>query len=182
MAKVVWLSLFTILFLVGCAGTPVEKPKVSEIQGFADTNKIIDPQKIKQGGGLLIIPFKAGEGVEANEELNKVALMMVKGIAEELSLNSSPFKILTAENADSADLMIKGHVMKMGQTRGPKKWIPGQNAITLKVTGELIDKKTQKRVLVFSQQRMGKQPLEDFKSLGKALGYDIGHFIITAIE
>ena len=178
----IYCLLISILTLSGCIGTQVEKPTISVNHGFADTNRVIDPQRIKQGGKLLIIPFKAGEEVEANDELNKVALMMVKGIAEELKVQDSPFTILTAEDADTADLIIKGHVVKMNQTIGLKKWIPGQNGIDLKVNGEMIDKKSNKRLLVFSQQKTGKQPQEDFKSLGKNIGYDIGRYIMTGVK
>lgn len=180
--SVLYFLLITFLALSGCAGSKAERPRVTKSQGFTDTNRIIDQERLKMGGHLLIIPFKAGEGVEANDELDKIALMMVKGIAEELTSSNAPFSIMNSGNFNDSDLVIKGHVVKIDQTKGLKKLIPGKMEIVLKVSGELIDRKTNERLLVFSQQRTQRDPRGDFKSLGNTIGHDIGRFIMTAVE
>ena len=162
--------------------TSVEKPRTTKVEGFADTNKIIASDRLKQGGKLLIIPFKAGAEVEASDELNKITLMMVKGIAEELQASNVPFKILTSEDADCAELIIKGHVVRMSKAGGIKKWLPGKNIINLKVVGVLLERESQDRLAVFSMQKSLNESQEDFKLLGYSLGKDIGRFIASGLN
>ena len=178
----VFLILISTIFLPGCSGSRAERPRVIQDHGFTDTNKIIDRSRIKTGGKILIIPFKAGAGVEENSELEKISMLMVKGIAEELSLGKTPFQILNSEDYNDAEMIIQGHVVRLDQTRGVKQYLPGKKEIILKVSGEVIDRKSKDRLMVFSQQRIGKEPSEDFKSLGGVIGHDIGRFIMTAVE
>ena len=86
------------------------------------------------------------------------------------------------ENADTADIIIKGHVVKMSQTGGLKKLVPGMKSLNLKVTGEMVERTSNRRILVFSKQQGTKQDKEDFKALGYAIGQDIGRFIAAGAQ
>ena len=169
------------IFLVsGCSWLNFQKTIPEEKVGFVPIGKIINLQRLKKGGKLLIIPFKAGEKVELNEQLDKAALRIVKGIAEALmEQDNSGFKILLANNADEADIVIKGFVREFKETSKIRKWFLRKKKISLGVEGKMIDFKTQEIICVFKDRQETTKKEEDHNSLGLVIGCGIGQFILS---
>ena len=124
MKKAQQLGFFILIFLiVGCSHIPFvgKEPPADEVDEqpfevneYVQQGRVINAQALKSGKKVAVIPFTPGVGVEANEELDKIALMVVKGISEAFEEKQSQFTVLTAENAEIAELIVTGHVNHIG--------------------------------------------------------------------
>ena len=148
-----------------------------------NSSKIIDKDLLKKGGKIAIIPFVAGPGVEADDQLDKISLMLVKGIAEELQA-SGPFEIVTGDAANEADFILEGRVTSVAQTAKWEKWatVTLQNNVVLGVKGRITDVKSKEVLAVFSNDRTSRRARQNHQELGLMLGHDIGKFILTGIQ
>ena len=136
-----------------------------------------------RGGRLLIIPFNPGVQVTADDEFDKTSLMMVKGISQTLQQSSSsPFTILMADNADQANLFLKGHVVKMETKSTWGKWMSKQKHKMMAVDGKLIDQITGQDILAFHHSKEASTPAESWNDLALAVGEDIGNFILNSLQ
>ena len=110
----------------------IEKPQeeIVEIANpYVDSGRIIHADKLSQGGNLLIIPFRAGPGVESNTRLDELSLKMIQGIAAELKDYRPYFQILTDQGKEEPDVILKGFFTEVGQDAGLMGWIPGKNPL-----------------------------------------------------
>lgn len=143
--------------------------------------RVIDAPRLQQGGNIVAIPFKAGVGVEANQELDRIALTIVKGIADALEDDrESRFNILTAEDPQIADFIIQGHITKSDGPSRVRRWMLLKGQKTLGITGKVIDAQSGEAVAVFSDTAKTKE--EDFKGLGYHVGKNIGLFVLSGAE
>ena len=194
MAKMGWfLSFFMIM---GCSQAPflrkstrldsdivenktLEQP--SELNRFVEKGQIIDAQRLKQGKLVAFIPFKAGVNVAANENLDRIALMIVKGSADVFNEDqNNRYKVLTAENSGQADMIVQGHVTAV---KGPSKvsrWIMLKGHKMLSVEGEVIDAQNGNTIAVFSDQMTSED--KDYKELGYQIGKNISSFMLFGAE
>ena len=133
------LSLF---FILGCAHIPFigksalsetekkfdspEKPALESSQ-FVEKGRIVDVQRLQRKQSIAIVPFKAGVGVVASEESDKIALTIVKGISDAFAYDRSGkhkhFNILTAESSQKADLLIQGYITDMKSSSKISRWV-----------------------------------------------------------
>ena len=166
----------------GCAWFQ-KNPPTEDQPKYVDAGKILDKGRFQKGGKLLIVPFKAWAGVEANDELDKIALLMVQGVSEVLMTEEAPFEILTAANADTAELVLKGYITKKWEEGGVKKTLLFQSKTKyLAVRGELIDKKTNKVIAHFSKEKVSDDKNLNYKTLAKELGEDVGRFLNSSLQ
>ena len=174
------LVLF-LTFIYGCSW--VKHQQVSAHLGdptsFVTTAKVLNAPRLKQGGKLLIIPFKAGEDVEATDEIDKLALTIVKGIIEKLQVQGSPFEIIFAQNANEADLSIEGHITGVGLSSKFKKLILRDKGKSLSVSGKLVNQKTEETILVFTDSKQDRDRSKTFIDLAYGIGRDVGDYILA---
>lgn len=176
------IFILFICYISGCAWLLPERISPQESAQFLQTTKIINLKRLEKGGNLLIVPFTAGAGVEATEELDKVSLMIVKGIIDILNENNSNFRILVSENAEQADLIIKGHIISMKKTPLMKKWIRGKSMAGLAINGKMINSETGEAVVIFSDNRKVANKKETHKELGYMIGQDVGRFMHQGVK
>lgn len=159
--------------------------EVLEPNEYVDKGRIVNAQRLKEGKNLAIIPFKAGVDVEANEELDKTALMIVKGIsdafAEDHTGKHAYFNILTAENSSEANLIAKGHIVKMTRLSKIRRWISFNRKKILSVSGKITDIKTGETVLIFTDHAESNVKSEEYRELGYRIGKNIGRFILSGV-
>lgn len=146
------------------------------------TGKILDGQLLRQGGKVFIVPFKAGVNVVADDELDKISLMMVKGIAEAIKENGAAFEILGPDRAREADWIVSGYVTGVGRPSRLIRWIFQKRRISLQVEGRMVQSPSQKNVAVFTDEERANPREKDHKQLGYDIGRDIGRFIVSALE
>lgn len=161
------------------AASSLIEPQVVEPLKFVRDGKVVDAHALKEGGKIVIIPFKAGSGVEATDQLDKTALMLVKGIADLLEKEGASFEVLTGENAADADFVIKGYITKVSQPSLVGRWILGNNRIGLEVEGRMVEAHSSRSILVFAHGQKARMKEKDHKQLGYLLGEDIARFLIS---
>lgn len=146
---------------------------------FVRDGKVVDAKPLKDGGKIVVIPFKAGAGVEATDQLDQTALMLVKGLVDLLHKEGAPFEVLTGENAADADFVIKGYVTKISKPSLVGRWILGNNRIGLDVEGRMVEARSGRPILVFAHGQKARAKEKDHKQLGYLVGEDIARFIAS---
>ena len=175
-SRCAWLGLSRNV--VGNQNVPEETASAASADPFVKTGNIVDAERLKKGGKVLIVPFPAGANVAADERSDKIALMIVSGIADELK--GSHFQVLNEANAREAELIITGHVTGTGK---PSKWIrwllqTSQNAVT--VEGRMVDAASKSTILVFTHSARSSARKKDHARLGYDIGKSIGRDIRSA--
>ena len=178
-----------LFFLSGCAWLGLSKSAVGN-QGifeeaavdntFVKTGKVIDAARLKNGGKLLVVPFPAGVNVAADERSDTIALMIVKGIADELK--ETRFQVLDDASARQADLVITGHVTAVGGPARWDKWLLKKSENTVTIEGRMVDAASSATVLIFTHSIQAPARRQDQPQLGYDIGKDIGRFIVSAAD
>lgn len=203
MRREVLLECIIVSFLIiGCSHIPFigKVPQSSESTAqsneseeqplepnkFVEKGRIISTEALQKGKNIAIIPFTAGVGVEANNDLDKVALMIIKGIsdafADDHSGKHDHFDILTAESSETADLIVQGHISSLKSPSKVKKWVLINGQKTLGVDGKIVDARTGESVLIFEDTQETGIKKETHDQLGYRIGKNIGLFILSGIE
>ena len=131
---------------------------------------------------MAILPFTAGSNIEANDGLDKIALMIVKGSADTIEGRSSPLKVVTAENANRVDLIIEGHITDMSAPSKLGRWVLGKKNKALSVSGKVIERKTGDTLAIFTHSKQTKNKKAQFEDLGYAMGEDIARFVLSGTQ
>ncbi len=179
-----YFVLSVIFFLsAGCAGLKKEQA----VSSYSFDGKVLDSDNLKGGGKIYLVPFSAGVGVEAGETLDEAALMLIKGIYEELSSTNSALTVLTSGQGSSADFILRGHFVKWndGSSGRIKKLLTSgkQRSIsTISVEGEIIERATGKVLIHFADVKEAAVRSDDHRALGYNIGKDIGRFILSAVR
>ena len=159
------------------AAEPMASPAtLSEEEQFFRNIKILEDDQFKKGGKVLVVPFSPDVNTAANEELERVSLAIVKGIADSLD-TSSRFSVLDGTNAGTADLILQGRILSMNKTGRLKKIVTFKNKESLAVEGKMIDAKSGKIVFHFSNDKTTRDKKQTFVDLGSSIGRDIGKFL-----
>lgn len=181
-----FLFFLVLLFISGCAWlglskNVVDKNRISEdasVAGpFVKTGNVIDAPRLEKGGKLLVIPFPAGANVVVDERSDKIALMIVSGIADELK--GSRFEVLNDANAHEADLIITGHVTGIGKPAKWKRWFLQTTRDTVSIEGRMVDAASKATVIVFTHSARASAREKDHAQLGYEIGKDIGRYIMS---
>ena len=197
MRKVVKAGCLISLFLmIGCAHIPFfgksaqstkgtiesgETEPPVEVNSFVEKGQIIDATRLKQGKNIVVIPFKAGVGVSANESLERITLMVVKGVADTFADDpEASFNFLTAENSMEADFVVQGHVTSRKGPSRVKRWVLLKGHKTLSVDGKMTDTETGEAVAVFNDQVTS--TTESYEDLGYRIGKNVGLFILSGVD
>ncbi len=184
--NILLITIFLSCLAAGCGWFSGKPKAVASLSGspqtpapvtFVRDGKVVDAQSLKEGGKIVIIPFQAGDGVEATDQLDKAALMLVKGIADLLEKEGAPFKVLTDENAADADFIIKGHITKISKPSLARRWLFGNSRISLEVEGRMVEARSGRSILVFAHGQRARVREKDHKQLGYLLGEDIARFL-----
>lgn len=144
------------------------------------SGRILNAPKDLQAAKVLIVPFRAGEGVESTEELDKVTLMIVKGIAEAFETGGLSIEILSDKNQDEAQFIVQGHVTSYQTPSRMKRVLSLKKVISLAVKGKMLKVGSNQPVLVFEEKQQAKDKKTDGKYLGYVAGQNIGRFILSA--
>jgi len=173
---------FTILFLfiAGCAWISPKREIPEETSKYVQIGRIIDAERLNQGGTLVIVPFKAGVGVEANSTLDKIVLKIVKGISDQLKDNKPYFEILLADDVNDAEFVIEGRVTGVKDSSVFKRLLFRKKELELSAKGKMIDRTTGDIVLVFDYKRNSEHKDEDHYHLAYMVGKDIARLILSA--
>ena len=157
-----------LVFSTGCAGLKKEQ----SVSSYFFDGKVLDSDKLKAGGKIYLVPFSAGVGVEAGEALDETALMLIKGIYEELSSTNSVLTVLTSGQGSSPDFILRGHFVKWSR----------KSRRVISIEGEVVERVSGKVLLHFNDLKEAVQKADDHRVLGYDIGKDVGRFILSAIR
>ncbi|HQP10882.1 MAG TPA: hypothetical protein PKV41_05810, partial [Candidatus Omnitrophota bacterium] len=192
MKRAIQFGLMVSLFLtVGCSqlplfGRPVsvmnDKERAPEIAAGVRKGSVMDAQALKDGKNIAVIPFTAGVGITADNALDKIALMIVKGLSDAIADGGGEreFLVLTAENIQEADFVVQGRIDSMKVPSRMRRWVLLEGRKSLGVSGKMINAKTGEAVLVFNDDIQTVEKSESHNELGYRIGKNIGLFILSA--
>ena len=181
--KKVFSCVWILLLLVACVGCSWlgrrKNPPEANTQLFY-SGKILNKERLSQGGNLLLQPFQAGPKVEANSQLDKISFRIMKGVSDSLKGNRPYFNILLDDErtVQEADLVLQGYITEMHKTSALSGFL-GKNKNNLGIEGKLVDTNTGEVLAVFSNTFEAQDKEEDHKKLGFRAGEDIGQFIVS---
>lgn len=156
-----------------------EKKTAVSVDLLKDGN-LIDRQKLRSGGNVVVIPFSPGVNIEANDEFDKITLRIIRGIMDAFQDKSKAFTVLSSDEADQADFIIEGRVIEVQKPSMMKRATFKNNRLRLAVQGKMIDRETEKLILVFSDSVEARNTKETLEVLGNNIGRHIGQFIVTS--
>ena len=172
--------LFLLVFVSGCAhGAAGPKAAPAARAEVASQNRceIVNRPRLYKGGALLIVPFSPGVDVAATDDVERISLRIVKGAAELLQEKAPRLEVLLAQNAERAELVLRGRVTKLEDPVGLRnKWFSHRQK-SLEVKGEMLDSRTNETVLTFSVQLAATAQSESFDDLGQRIGRQIAERI-----
>jgi len=176
------LILILIMPLVSCSWLKAKVPLSRKTVEAKTIGSIVQLELLHEGGKVLAVPFKAGVNVEATDNLDIVALRIVKGISDAIEQTGVPIEILTSANSDEAKFILQGHIVEMKTSGNMKKFLLRGKDIVLGVEGQMVDKKTKKVVLYFKDRIKAKLRDKSYRVLGQEIGYGIGQFISSGVK
>ena len=183
--KYIFLLIFPF-FVCGCIFFPHKKP--SPLQEVKESGSDFSAKVTrgwllkKEGMSLMIVPFTAGVGVVADKDLDRLSLMIVKGIMDTLQKQNTPFKILPASQAQDADFVVRGHITGRARARARVNWISYSQKYSLSVDARMTERATDNLILMYSRQRetpSAKEKQDDEMNLAWQLGQDIAEYILA---
>ena len=135
---------------------------------------LVDAAALKSGGKIAFTPLKAGARASADEQSDRVSLMIIKGMADRIA--QSRTSLIIAAPEDEPNLVFQGYIEELLQNSRLKRLVLRREKGRLAISGEIWLSSTGAKVLTFA----GYAHLGDFKdvfqaagALGEALGYEI---------
>ncbi len=130
------------------------------------------------GAKFVVVPFTAGVGVEATQELETIALMIVRGIADAMEESRGKLEVLTPDRLEEADFVIQGHVTELDkEDDGLMFWNKAQKK-SLAVEALIRDLKTGRGITNFSTRKEVEDSQTGFLQLARQLGEEIGQELL----
>ncbi len=164
------------LVLSSCAHTPVKKTMMEDGPSPPVTGTVLDSVLLAQGGDLALAPFKAGSRAEADGELDRLSMMILKGIKDGIEEHDTSLHII-GNNEGQPKIVLEGYVQEYSKTSRLSRMMLRPNRDSLVLEGELWVNPTGERLLSFSTQRKFDPKKEKPKDVAYALGKDIGDFV-----
>lgn len=168
---------------------------------FVLSGRIINKERLKVGGSLLILPFKPGEKVEVGARFDQTSLMVLRGIIDVFEKKKDEaiddcacankdkmpevyndiFDLVISDSDVGADFILDGYIQEIKEG-GRISQILMKDKKVLNVRGIITEKYTGKTVAVFNDriERLGTD--EDIKDMAREIGQNIGKFILHGVK
>ncbi|MDP2654771.1 MAG: hypothetical protein Q8Q08_12195 [Candidatus Omnitrophota bacterium] len=168
------------IFLTGCSLFHKDSqgvvPAKAQVR-FVSDGKVLDAGRLRKGGQLLVVPFSPGPDVTASDEVDKVALRIVKGVSDGLRQDGSNIFVLGDTGAETADFLLEGRIIRQEEPGRMKRWVLRRRWRALAVEAKLIDPKTGQVIAQVSHQKSGRGDQASYENLGEKIGQDVGRFL-----
>ncbi len=138
------------------------------------SGRIVDRQRLQQGGKLVIVPFTAGSDVPAGEETDRLALRLIEGMAEGLQ-EQDLFQLVFDREAERADLLIKGRIAEHRAPGLISRWLLRKKGKYLTISGQMLDPEDRELIMTFHYRRKSKD--KNFEALAAEMGRDLARFL-----
>ncbi len=175
------ISIVLFLFIVSsCSFLSKKETVLIEREQISVTGSVVDISLLREGEGFLIAPFKAGPGVAATGEMDRLSLIIVKSFVDTFESEKTKIRVLKGDQTSQADLVVTGYIVRLDQPRG---WVNKlkRKKNFLGIKGKMIDVKTGRVVLDFFGN-IDSANTGDMDSLAYDVGADLAEFIISLVE
>ncbi|MCB9757750.1 MAG: hypothetical protein H6753_04910 [Candidatus Omnitrophica bacterium] len=180
---VCFLLLLSATTFIGCSHHASVKADYDLTGSALDHIRIFQKEKLAKGGNLLVVPFSAGENVESSDELDRVSLTIVKGIADVLADKDQPFKLMVQDDVQKTGFVIKGRITRIEQKNSSiKPWQAKKRKFSLYVEGMILEVDSEEVLAKFSLVKTTQEQKNWFEGLGYAMGEEIGRFLLTTVS
>lgn len=142
-----------------------------------ETNRVINAQAFREGGGLIVIPFIPGDGIEYNYDVNRSALMIVKSVAENLE-GETPYTFLMTSDAELSDVIMDGVIKDFRVDSYWKKIFLKQRKAYLTIALTMSDRYSGEKISVMEFTKSAQYQ----KNIFDKLAYEIGREIASALK
>ncbi len=178
------LVLFILLPLSACSFFNKSQRVVNnDIPSYVHQGKVVDWDRLLKGGRLVIVPFYPGENVAATNDLERISLMIVKGVSEAIKQSNVPIEVLFAEEAAQADLKMTGLITKLSTTdRWWKIFQHQKQHKVIEIQGRMAQIDNDNPVLIYSHRIDTSKSADSFVNLGYVIGQDVGNFIVMSFQ
>lgn len=146
------------------------------------TGQIINREAFLKGGTLVVLPFKAGEDATANPQLDRVALMLAKGVIDYLDEQRTPYQVLTTQDQGRPQVIIDGYIHDFNRPSRISRWVFRNKHTRLRVSGQMTLSGGKERVMVFQVDKSMADPKGDGLDVAYQTGQDLGRFIVDALN
>lgn len=129
------------------------------------------------GGNLALMPFRAGPQAEANDELDRLSMAILRGIKDTLDEHHSVLHVITNESQGQPQMVLQGYIQEYSKVGRLSRLMmrPYRNRII--VVGEIWLAVGGQRLLNFSAQRDFNPKKDKPGDVAYAIGQAIGDFI-----
>lgn len=136
--------------------------------------QVINAALLTSGKNVLIVPFSPGPMVAASDEVEHIALRLVKGMSEEIK-DGGDLNVLAGDQAQDAQIVIKGRIKRM-RTKKSFRFFGRERTASLAVEGEAISRPGGQPIAHFTGTILPQDKKDTFETLAEQLGRDIGKF------
>jgi hypothetical protein len=180
--RLIYIVIGTIFVASGCFSSSPKRSSSAVPSLARATGKIIKEDEFKKGGTLVVLPFKAGPNAAASPQLDRVSLMIAKGLIDRLSEEKTPFTVLTTQDQGEPDLVVGGYINDFIQPGKVKRWVMQSKKTALSVDGYIDVHGSKERILIFQHKQLKADPKKDGLDLAYKTGQELGRFIIEALQ
>jgi hypothetical protein len=168
--------------VAGCLFLPVKEQASREVLVGIPTGKIVNRPAIVKDGSVAVLPFKAGEGVSADPQLDRMSMMISKGIIDYLNEQHLSIKILTTQDQGMPDMMIDGYIESFKRPSKISRWFLRDKTSDINVSGQMTLLKNKERLIIFNHSKTMQDKKRDGMELAYQMGQDLGRFITDALK
>ncbi len=143
------------------------------------TGSVVDSTVLAKGGLMAFAEFKPGPGAVADEQTDKISLMLIKGIRESLLTHASSLSLIDADQLDRADFLLEGHIEEFSRSGKLSRLVMRKNEAYLAVDGEIWRQDSGAKVLVFATSAIINVKKQKPAEVAYQMGLAIGDFIST---
>ncbi|MFT5169546.1 MAG: hypothetical protein ACI9F2_001023 [Lysobacterales bacterium] len=145
--------------------------------------KALHKEILSADGNLLIVPFRAGDGVAADDALDDVAIRIARGIDDVLVSENEygSYNIIFSEEKYTADYVINGYITKIKEKLSLKKIVLLGDDVVLGVKGQMSDQKSGMILLTFEDELIFDKGILSATELGDIMGQNIARFILEQL-
>ncbi|MBF0504958.1 MAG: hypothetical protein HQL14_07645 [Candidatus Omnitrophica bacterium] len=173
--KLSFLLLFTVI--CGCSSTK----KIDHSHLFTKapvvTGSLINATAFQREGSLVLGVFKPGPDAAANDETDRLSLMLIKGIKETLlQEKTAHFKILD-DDQKNPDFVMDGYIEGYTKAGRFSHLLWHKNEARLSVDGEIWLQKTGEKIFMFQASEVINLNNQNSLSAAYQMGAAIAEFI-----
>ena len=168
--------VFIILLICGCS--PSKKTIVSDSLDETPvvTGSVVNESAFEKGGTLVLGSFKPGTGAAADDETDRLSLMLIKGIKEALPQSNTHFAV-SADAQKDTDFYLDGYIQDYGRDVHFTHIKLRKDQVHLSVEGEIWLRETGEKVFEFQSSTVISLKAQNPETVAYQTGVAIAHYI-----